>query len=115
MSTTQLYLGDPAFYSKPKHSLPLTENGVLDVEKANSTEYWKTQHEAVGAVIQKRTAKLIAPGNKLADSENPSSRFSQDFNHIALEDVESMSSGIKELIESQYGDLTKEQRKLTKK
>ena len=111
MTTHALYLGDISFYSKDKFIPTVnitTVNGEvfskkIDSNKISQPEVYVKMAQDIGAALDKRTASLIAPGLKLADSENPNSNFSQEFIHIAVQDVEGASNNIKEFLEQEYG------------
>ena len=104
----QLYLSDPAFYSKM--SVPFS-NGLIDDKKVNDINYWKNQLETKFAPsLQKRAAQEIAPRQKIADSQNSNSKYSQEFAHIAINDVNRASESLQQMIENVYGEFTKEQK-----
>lgn len=110
ISTQQLYLGDLAYYSKDKFipSKTITTKQGTDIKvpdgsKLSDANAYGNMLVSIGSNLQKRTALLIAPGKKIADSENILSSYAQNYIHLALNDTESMSSSMKELIESQYG------------
>jgi hypothetical protein len=111
ITTHTLYLGDISFYSKDKF-IPTTNvttvdgkifSKKIDSNKISQPEVYVKMSQDIGAALDKRTASLIAPGLKLADSENPNSEFSQEFIHIAVQDVEGASNNIKEFLEQEYG------------
>lgn len=105
----QLFLGDIAFYSKAGKIKGLAFNGdKIDTSKISDPKVYGQILESIGVIIDKRAASLIAPGLKLANSENPLYKNNTHLMHIAVNDVESMSSVMKELIESQYGKLSPE-------
>ena len=101
----QMYLGDLAFYSKDSFIPTKMVNGQIkiDGEQMAKPQVYGNVMIKIGSNLQKRTALLIAPGKKLANSQDPSSTYAQNYVHIALNDTESMSSTMKELIEAQYG------------
>ncbi len=113
INTQQIYLGDISFYSKDKF-VPTRNDGSIDTQALtdpNNKGYYANIAENIGVIIDKRAASLIAPGNALANS-NSNTLGIKHFQHLALNDVESMSSTMLELIEAQYGKLSKEATKV---
>lgn len=102
----QLFLGDLAFYSKDKTINNLIGE-TIDPTQIAKPEIYSQIAKEVGSIVHKRAASLIAPGFKLANSQNPE-YGSQEFLHVAINDVEGMSDILKNLIEQQYGELSPE-------
>jgi hypothetical protein len=106
----QVYLGDIAYYSKAGKisSMAFNTDGTIDTSKISDPKVYGSILEGIGVIIDKRAASLIAPGLKLANSDNKLYKNNTHYMHIAVNDVESMSSVIRELVESQYGKFENE-------
>lgn len=103
----KLFLGDLAFYSKDSSIFKKAyTDGVVDPTKISDPRIMGEILTEIGVILDKRTASLIAPGLKLANSENPLYKNSQDIVHIAMNDVEGISSSIRDIIISQYGEMS---------
>lgn len=106
----QVYLGDIAYYSKAGKisGMAFNTDGTIDTSKISDPKVYGSILEGIGVIINKRAASLIAPGLKLANSDNKLYKNNTHYMHIAVNDVESMSSVIRELVESQYGKFENE-------
>jgi len=107
----QLFLGDAAYYSKDKLIPTYTENGqtYIDSKALLNNNRYVDIAKAISVIVDKRAASLIAPGSKLANSEDRSGSYNTQYLQVQVNDVESMSEVMRELIISQYGELTLEQ------
>lgn len=100
----QLFLGDIAYYSKGGRIKGLAfTDGKIDPKKISNPAIYSQILEGIGVIIDKRAASLIAPGLKLANSDSPVFSEATHHMHIAVNDVESMSSIMKELVQAQFG------------
>lgn len=115
----QLFINDLAYYSKDKFFKNVTEEILLDNGKTITTingdtiskpeNYVEIAH-SVSQVVQKRAARLIAPGGKLANSSSNAKHsvfegFStSEFVHIAMKDSEVMSEMLDYMIRREYGE-----------
>ena len=100
----QIIYGDVAFYSKAK--LPYVMQGSvkkIDVAKVMTPEFLRETIKASAYTLQKRAVNAVAAGNKLADSENPNSQYSQEFTHILLKDRIDESPNVRRLMETHQG------------
>lgn len=105
----QGYLGHPKHYASTKKIL---KNRTA--ENTNDNMFWVEQlSKNFSSNVHKRTAMLIAPGGKLANSEQKvgtNEKVEKQMFHISLKDVEKPSDYLDKIIRQVYGDtLTKEQ------
>lgn len=105
----QGYLGHPKHYASTKKIL---KNRTQ--ENTNDNKFWVEQlSKNFSSNVHKRTAMLIAPGGKLANSEQKvgtNEKVEKQMFHISLKDVEKPSDYLDKIIRQVYGDtLTKEQ------
>lgn len=105
----QLFLGDAAFYSKDKF-IPVVKSGDVNyIDSAKLVNNYISIAKKISVIIDKRAASLIAPGNKLANSQDTTGKYATQYLQVQVQDVESMSGVMRELIQAQYGELTEDE------
>lgn len=109
-----MFLGDQAFYGKDKLAKKTLDTFLEDPE--NNKGIFNKYAQATAFNIDKRSAKLIAPGSKLANSERSDigidGNESKDFIQINVNDSVIVSEYIVDIIRNNTSNLSKETEEL---
>lgn len=99
-----LLAGDPALYSQDKISKSFID-GKPYLPKSDDV-YAKISRDIIGTNIGKRLALLIAPGNKLAESQN------DIYRQVFLNDMVDITTNVEYLVDLFYGEQEAQSAKL---